>query len=103
MPTRFTLVPGDMIIFEATGEVCVLIGMFDPAERRAGKRGAFPSRAWDVQWTKEWDAAGPWQKFLSVPPRYVQNAGVSAMNLFNRLSFRCAVKQGNIIKVKKLP
>ena len=103
MPTRFTLEPGDMIVFEDTNEICVLIKPFDVAERRTGKRSAFPKDAWDVQWTKEWKPAGPWQKFLSVPPQYVKSHGVSRLNLWNRLSFRGAVKKGKVIKVKKTP
>ena len=103
MPTRFTLEPGDMIVFEETGEVCVLVGCFDTQERRTGERGSFPNSAWDIQWTQEWDEAGPWQKFLSCAPEYVRNHGVSGVNLFNRLSHRRAVKHGKVIKVKKLP
>ena len=87
MPTRFTLEPGDMIVFEETDEICILI----------------PNLAWDAQWTREWAVAGPWQEFLSVPPKYVQNYGVSRVNLFNRLSHRGAVKKGKVITVKKLP
>ena len=92
-----------MIVFEDTGEVCVLIGRCDTAERRSGKAGTFPNTAWDIHWTQDWADGGPWQKFLSVPPKYVESVGVSAMNLFNRLSFRRAIKEGGVIKVKKLP
>ena len=103
MPTRFTLEPGDMIVFEETGEICILIGLFDKTVRSTGKRGDIPNLAWDAQWTREWAVAGPWQEFLSVPPKYVQNYGVSRVNLFNKLSQRGAVKKDKVITVKKLP
>lgn len=99
--------PGDIIIFEATGEVCVLTDRFDAyadgKEQKIAKGKAhWPSWSWHGIWTRREDVPdpGPWQDRLE--PYGAKNKvlyGMSATNLFNFLSHAEARKKGNIIKV----
>jgi len=106
MPTRFSLEKGDMIVFKATGEYCVLLGQFDAVARRQkdlnepDAYNSWPSYSWDIQWGRAWEEAGAWQERLSVPPEHIRLYGTSAVNLFNALSHGRAIKKGNIITMK---
>jgi len=106
MPTRFTLEEGDMIVFKATKEVCVLVKRFDAVQRRQNERGkgedysSWPSWCWDTQWTTDYESRGPWQERLTVAPKHQRFYGVSDCNLFNALSHARAIKKGKVITVK---
>ena len=94
---------GDMIIFEETGEVCVLIERFDvwAHDRPKGTRGA-PTWAWRAVWHPFEDGSkpGPWQKtYEPGSAEDTQNYGISAVNLYNSLSHRRAKRDGKILKV----
>ena len=111
MPTRLTLEPGDMIIFEDTEEICVLVERFDSVLRRRqddlqAKKSVdevlgFPKWCWNTTWIRPWQEAGEWQKRLSTPPKHQRYFGVSSMNLFNFLSHHRAYKKGKTIRVPK--
>tara|TARA_B100000686_G_C16776266_1_gene968705 strand:+ start:1550 stop:1918 length:369 start_codon:yes stop_codon:yes gene_type:complete len=115
MAEDLTFSPGDMIVFEDTGEVCVLIEKFDAARRRMydntteAERARSPEETlgfkrwcWATHWVRDWEDAGEWQVKLSVPPKHQRYHGVSAMNLFNYLSHRRARRdEAGIIRVPK--
>jgi len=94
---------GDMIVFEETGEVCVLIERFDvwARERSKGARGT-PTWAWRAVWHPFEDGSkpGPWQKtYEPGNADDTQKYGISATNLYNSLSHRRAKRDGKILKV----
>jgi len=101
--------PGDMIVFEETGEVCVLIELFDVyvSTTRQDQQRRFPQWAWRAVWHSKpdegsRDGRGPYQRALEPDsPRYVKKYGISKTNLFNCLSHRSATKEGNVITVPK--
>lgn len=82
---------GDMIIFEDTGEWCVLHEKFDAyAENKTPSRS--PSWAWKAEWGTE---PGPWQQ-MDAGARY----GISHINLSN--CAQPAFRVGNIVKVRTI-
>ena len=101
--TSLYLEEGDMIIFEETGEVCVLIEKFDVwAHAHKGERARYPTWAWRAVWHpfKDGSMPGPWQK--TYEPGNVEDTqkyGISAVNLYNSLSHRKAKREGKLLKV----
>ena len=102
--------PGDMVVFEETGEVCVLIELFDVTRNfppREDDHPRTPKLAWNAIWQtkpKEGQARrrGPFQRYLEPDQlKHVKKYGISKVNLFNCLSNRRATKEGNIITVPK--
>ena len=100
--------PGDIIIFEATGEVCILTDKFDVYAENAEERvrqGRIhrPTWAWHGVWTRPEDlpCPGPWQSRLEpkVESHLIDKYGMSATNLFNFLSHARARKEGKVIRV----
>ncbi len=96
---------GDMIIFEETGEVCVLIEKFDvwahTRPKDAGLRST-PTWAWRAVWHPFEDGSkpGPWQKtYEPGSAEDTQKYGISAVNLWNSLSHRRAKRKGKILRV----
>ena len=94
---------GDMIIFEETGEVCVLIERFD-VWARVRSKGARDTPTWasHAVWHPFEDGSkpGPWQKtYEPGSAEDTQNYGISAVNLYNSLSHRRAKRDGKILKV----
>ena len=105
------LEPGDMIIFEETGEVCVLIELFDVHKKkfpRGRSRNLITAQwAWRAIWhskpdVEARDIRGSYQRTLQPgSPKDVEIYGISKMNLFNCLSHRRATKEGKGITVPK--
>jgi len=98
--------PGDIIIFEATGEVCVLTDKFDVyagSAKKKGERRHWPTWAWHGVWTcpEDLPCPGPWQSRLEpkVESHLIDKYGMSATNLFNFLSHARARKEGKVIRV----
>lgn len=109
--SRTSIEPGDMIVFEETGEVCVLIELFDVYANRHHDKGDTPrSKKW--AWKTIWhskpdkearDLRGAFQRTLQPgSPKDVEIYGISKMNLFNCLSHRRARKEGTVITVPKI-
>ena len=103
--------PGDMIVFEETGEVCVLIELFDVAQGIPPRKDGQPRLskwAWKAIWQSKpdeeiRDLRGPYQRTLQPgSPKDVEIYGISKMNLFNCLSHRRARKEGTVITVPKI-
>ncbi len=98
---------GDMVVFEDTGEVCVLIEQFDVwaenAEERVRQGQVHrPTWAWRTLWHPHSDGerGGPWQNKLEVGSledrkRY----GIAAVNLYNSLSHNRAKRKGDLLRV----
>ena len=87
--------PGDLIIFEATGEWCVLQEKFDiyaPSEEdRLEKKGRHsPSWAWNVDWGRK---EGSWSRMDAGA-----NYGISHLNLSN--CAQPAYREGNVVSVR---
>ena len=109
--TSLYLKPGDMIVFEETGEVCVLIEKFDVwAENAEDKEGQgrfhWPTWAWRGLWHPYGadDDRGPWQRKLE--PGCTEDTkkyGMSSVNLFNGLSHARARRKGGVVTVPPGP
>ena len=110
MPDGLGIEPGDLIVFEETGEVCVLIELFDVYAKKSpsGGRPGFKKGAWRAIWHSKpdkevHDRRGPYQRTLQPgSPKDVETYGISKMNLFNCLSHRRATKEGKVITVPKI-
>ena len=94
---------GDMIVFEETGEVCVLVERFDvwARDRAKGARG-MPVWAWRAVWHPFEDGSkpGPWQKtYEPGSAEDTQKYGISAVNLYNSLSHRGARREDKVLRV----
>ena len=81
---------GDMIIFEDTGEWCVLHEKFDVYAGTPASQD--PSWAWKVEWGTE---PGPWQQ-MDAGSRY----GISHINLSN--CAQPAFREGSIVRVRTI-
>ena len=81
--------PGDMIIFEDTGEWCVLHEKFDVYASK--KRQSYsPSWAWKAEWGSKW---GPWQQMDAG-----EKHGISHINLSN--CAQPAFREGSVVRVR---
>ena len=78
-----------MIIFEDTGEWCVLHEKFDvyASEER---QSYSPSWAWKAEWGSKW---GPWQQMDAG-----KKHGISHINLSN--CAQPAFREGNVVRVR---
>ena len=95
---------GDMIVFEETGEACVLVERFDvwQEKKETKARTHYPTWAWRAVWHPFGDGskAGPWQKtYEPGNAEDTQKYGISATNLYNSLSHRRARRKGKILTV----